>query len=326
MKISNSFKNIVLLILLISFTVFCTIVAKKESSNKMKKAQIQDVQDDNLQSILKSNYTQFVKDLGDNIKDPKFRAAIRSLSSKNHVSSKNFTVDVKKLLPTQNEVDVDKSLRFPLRNNVSARNYLFCKDPIKILGVSIVTSADGKYVIDGHHRWSQVYSINPNCKMASLDLTDVTDPINALKSTQLGIAAGNDREGNDITTIPVAIVEGKNLLKISEGDLKAYVNNTITEDVLAVFTEFNSNLKTNSDVADYIWGNVKMMQTNNQPIPGAPGRGIMPQTDMAPNWVNNTVNTDIVLNKNLFLRTTSAGFTGYNLLNAFVLFLVIALF
>ena len=96
--------------------------------------------------------------------------------------------------------------------------------------------------------------------MAALDLTDVTDPINALKSTQLGIAAGQDNNGNDITAIPVAIVEGKNLLKISEADLKAYVVKTVTDDVLAFFKEFDAHISTKADVAENIWNNIITMQ------------------------------------------------------------------
>ena len=112
------------------------------------------------------------------------------------------------------------------------------------------------------------------------------------KSTQLGIAAGKDINGNEITSIPVSIVEGRNLLIISEADLKTYVNKTITGAVLAVFKEFDASLDTNEKVGNYIWKNVSRMQKNNQPVAGAPGRGVMPQTDMAPNWISNTVNTE----------------------------------
>jgi hypothetical protein len=272
--------------------------AKTTTATEVK---VQDAQDDALKSILKEDYVTFVRNLGENIKDPKFRAAIRSLSSENKVSSKYLNVTVSNLIPTQNEIDVDKSLKYALTSANSTRSYLYCTEPIKILNNYIVTSADGKYVIDGHHRWSQVYSINPDCRMASMDLTQIKDPINALKSTQLGIAAGVDKNGYEISEIPVAIVEGKNLLKISEADLKAYVVKTITQEVLDVFTQSNASIKTKEDAANYIWKNVNMMQKNNQPIPGAPARGFMPQTDMAVNWVVNTVNTDKVLSSNYVL-------------------------
>jgi len=159
--------------------------------------------------------------------------------------------------------------------------------------------------------------------MASMDLTDVRDPINALKSTQLGIAGGQDQNGNDITVIPVAIVKGSNLLKISEFDLKEYVIRTVTDDVLRVFKEFDKNINDKKKVAIYIWRNVSQMQKYNQPVQGAPGRGVMPQTDMSPNWIVNTVNTDKVLNSSKMFRTTSAGFVFANVIAIFALLFIV---
>jgi len=283
---NSKIMNIYVLIFMISFSLLSSIASKKLLSKKIK---VEDKEDDDLKSILKDDYAKFIKELGVNVKDPKFRSAIRSLSSNNKVNHEKINVPVSYPLPTQNEVDVEKSLKFPLTNFDSAKQFLFCKQPIKIAGLSIVTSANGKYVIDGHHRWSQVFSLNPNCVMASLDLADISDPINALKSVQLGIAAGKDLNGNEMTKIPVAKVEGINLLKISEKDLKDYVDKLIAPDVLRLFRIFNSEIKTKADVADYIWKNVKQMQTNNQPVSGAPGRGIMPQTNMSSSWLENIV-------------------------------------
>ncbi len=330
----NSSKNLSIF-LLISFTIclsnFSSIACakakiKKSTVNTSKntktetrnKAKTEDVQDD-LLKILKDDYPTFVKNLGDNIKDPKFRAAIKSLSTANKVNSTIITVPVVYSIPTQNEIDVEKSLKLALTSVASARDFLFCTGPVRIANKTIVTSAGGKYVIDGHHRWSQVYSINSKCSMAALDLTDIKDPINALKGTQLGIAAGQDKNGNDITSIPVAIVEGKNLLKFSQADLSAYVLQTITADVLKVFKEFNAAIDTNQKVADYIWTNIALMQKNNQPISGAPGRSVMPQTDLAVNWSSVAVNTDKVLKVSL----TASGYVFTNFFAMIALFFVV---
>ena len=118
-------------------------------------------------------------------------------------------------------------------------------------------------IVDGHHRWSQAYTINPKCKIAAIDLPDLDDPIEALKATQFGIAAGKDKKGNEVTVIPNEIVEGKNLLKIGEADLKAYVLKNIKDSVMAVFTRFNSELDTKEKVADYIWNNIQAMRVDN---------------------------------------------------------------
>ena len=267
--------------------------AKRTTNAEVK---VQDAQyDDDLKKILKEDYTTFVKKLGENIQDEKFRAAIRSLSSENKVSYNYLNVNVSNLLPTQNEIDVDKSLNYALTSASSTKSYLNCTEPIKILEKYIVTSDKGKYVIDGPHRWSQVYAIQPNCRMASIDLTQITDPINALNSAQLGIAAGRDENGNEITKIPVSIVEGNNLLTISKNELKAYVVKTIIQEVRDAFKEYKPKLKTEEEVAEYIWSNVEKMQKNNKPIEGAPSRSVMPQTDMATNWFENIVNTKKVV-------------------------------
>jgi hypothetical protein len=302
-------KNVLFVLTLFIFlfelsSVSCKITLsanKAELNNRINlriRAQIKQQEDKELKEILKEDYSDFVRALGDNINDAKFRAAIRSLSDKNKVNSKNLNVPVVNLTPTQNEVDVDKSLKFPLTSASSARMALFCFEPIRILNSPIVTAANGKYVIDGHHRWSQIFSINPKCKMAAIDLTDIKNPINALKSTQLAIASGKDKDGKDITSIPFATVQGKNLLKISESDLKEYVAKTIKDDVLQVFKEFKSSLDTKEKVADYIWKNVNQLQKRHQPIEGAPGRGVMPQTDLAPYWFDHVINTDKVLKTN----------------------------
>jgi hypothetical protein len=292
-------KNVLIILTLFIFlfhfsSVACLKTLKAKKAKQNNAAQNKQQGDKELKQILKEDYSTFVKALGDNINDPKFRAAIKSLSDKAKVHTKNLSVPVLNLLPTQNEVDVDKSLKFPLTNVSSAKVTLFCNAPIRILNNPIVTAADGKYVIDGHHRWSQIYSVNPKCEMAAIDLTDIKDPINALKSAQLAIATGTDKDGNKITTIPFATVQGKNLLKINESELKEYVVKTTTDDVLQVFKDFEKSLDSKQKVADYIWKNVKQMQTNNQPVKGAPGRGVMPQTDLAPFWYDNVVNTDVV--------------------------------
>lgn len=290
--------SIFLLTLIICLITFNSNASKKlRSSKTVSKETLEGpalkAEDQKVKSILKEAYPIFMRSLGENIKDHKFRDAIRSLASHKKVNFKKLAVPVMILLPTQNEIDVDKSLKYTLTNVASAKAFLECSEPIKIMGLSIVTSAYGKYVIDGHHRWSQVMSINPDCEMAAIDLTDVKDPMNALKSTQLGIAAGKDKNGNEISSIPVSVVKGRNLLKICEEDLKAYVVKTLTDDVLDVFNKFDPSLSCKEEVAQYIWENVQSMQENNQPVTGAPNRGLMPQTDLVVNWKDNAVNVDL---------------------------------
>ena len=173
-----------------------------------------------LNKILKQNYPTFVKLLGQNIQDPKFIAAIKSLAGQDKVDLVSLTPTVGKLIPTQNEIDIKKSLAYPLTNaeNMSAN----LKGGPVAPGGPIITSAKGHYIIDGHHRWSQVCVCNPNCKIQAVDMSDIKGPFSGLKAAQLGIVAATGQ-------LPVATVEGSNLLTIDQQSLIKYVVTTITQ-------------------------------------------------------------------------------------------------
>ena len=192
----------------------------------MKIRIIKEDENQDLKDLLKMDYPLFVKELGDNIKDPKFIAAIKSLSDQHPLNFRTVNPTVGDLKPTQNEIDVDKSLKFPLTNAQSAEVCLKGGN-VNIAGKKIVTGGNGKFIIDGHHRWSQVCALNPQAKIAAIDLSDIKDPMKALKATQLGIAA-------DLGKVPTAKVEGNNLLKMGKDALISYVEKTITPDVVEI--------------------------------------------------------------------------------------------
>ena len=73
-----------------------------------------------LKNILKADYPTFVQKLGDNIKDPKFIQAIKSIADKDPIQTTDISPKVTALKPTQNEIDVDRSLKFPLTDAQSA--------------------------------------------------------------------------------------------------------------------------------------------------------------------------------------------------------------
>lgn len=246
---------------------------------------IKEDEEQDLKDLLKMDYPLFVRELGDDIKDPKFINAIKSLSDKHPLNFRTVAPKVSDLQPTQNEIDVDKSLKFPLTNADSAATCLK-GGLIAVAGKRIITGGGGKFIIDGHHRWSQVCALNPEAKIAAIDLSDIKDPMKALKATQLGIAA-------DLGKVPVAKVEGQNLLKMSKDALISYVIKTITPEVLEVFKKAGKG-DSPETVGQFIWNNVDKMQQNNQPVSGAPERGIMPQTDDAKDWQDLAPNVDAI--------------------------------
>jgi hypothetical protein len=249
----------------------------------MKIRIIKEDENQDLKNLLKMDYSLFVKELGDNIKDPKFINAIKSLSNEYPLNFKTAAPVVGDLKPTQNEIDVDKSLKFPLTNAESAKTCLK-GGLIAVAGKRIITGGVGSFIIDGHHRWSQVCALNPEAKIAAIDLSDIKDPMKALKATQLGIAA-------DLGKVPTAKVEGNNLLKMGKDALISYVEKTITPEVLEVFKKAGKGDNAEA-VGQFIWTNVDKMQQNNQPVSGAPERGIMPQTDDAKDWQDLAPNID----------------------------------
>jgi hypothetical protein len=231
-----------------------------------------------VKSVLQDAYPEFMAKLGQHIKDPKFQAAIKLLSSFRRVTYKNLETPVTQMRPTQNEIDIDGSLKYPLTDPFTAELYLR-GGIVAVAGKKIISSNDGKFVIDGHHRWSQLYCINPKAMMVSFDLSDIKNPMHALAYTQLGIAGQTG-------VVPVSVVKGTNLLVASKKQIYDYIARIITKPVVDVFVKI---LKLNPlnpipQIQEYIWNNVNLMQLNNTPVPGAPPRSLMPQTDSAPMW------------------------------------------
>lgn len=240
--------------------------AKPEALNKLK-------------DILHKDYEDFVKELGELASDDKIIAAIRAGKRDGKLSDEKVkitkvSIPVKKLHPTQNEIDVDKSLKYQLKGENPGQLATILEGKDLILKAPIIT-LNNKYIIDGHHRWSQVYAMNPDATMVAMNMEIDEDPIEVLKAVQMAIAA-------KLGEVPTAKVEGHNLLKIKEKKLKNYVQDKIKDETLDVLAkEQKIELADKEYAADYIWDNVDSMQKTSQPAKGAPDRDVMPQTDDA---------------------------------------------
>jgi len=261
----------------------------------------------NMEKLLGSEYTEFVGWLGNNIKDRKVQKFISSgLTDGGDPSDDMFGFSeaapaVAKLIPTQNEVDIDKSLAFPLVKtqgkgfiqNVSSNGPFTLGDPIVIF--------NGKWIIDGHHRWSQLYACNKNASITAVNITiEGLDPLNALKAVQMSIGAQTGK-------IPVQSVEGTNLLKIDERSLATWIKKAVPIDtyetiaaspmVMKMLTsppEGASGASANegaqmqvamvqAGLIRFINSNIESMQQTSQPVKGAGPRDFMPQTGGV-NW------------------------------------------
>ena len=260
-----------------------------------------------MRKLLGQEYTQFVQYLGANIKDPKTQAIISAGVAERDGSAEDdvfgfaeVSIPVSKLRPTQSEIDIDKSLAYPLKIQPAGFiEKVTSNGPFTV--VDRIVTYNGKYVIDGHHRWSTIYACNKNASINAIDLRmSGMAPLDVLKAVQMAI-------GVDTKNIPVNSVEGTNLLTIDRGALSGWIAKTV-QPVLLQLIEKNPKAKARllgagaasieeeeapppgtgagdkpmlDAIANYVWFNVAAMKKTSMPVPGAGPRDFMPQTDDA---------------------------------------------
>ena len=271
-------------------------------------------------------YEEFVELLGENIKDEKFfnflKAGLQDgVSTDDAVNFSEISIPCNQLKPTQNEIDIGKSLFFPLKKTPTEVLTSYFNGGTHEPGGKIITCGNGKFIIDGHHRWSQLYCMNPNAQINSVDMTTFNDPVQALKVAQVAIAATN-------RDIPIESVKGTNLIGISKEELDDYIESNITDNAKKAFSELKSKTENQTSLEnhfqfihnylkklnefaedpsreatqevmfakDYIWKNVQQMNTSNIPISGASKRDFMPQTDKAQGWDQNLASGNVKWN------------------------------
>lgn len=191
--------------------------------------------------------------------------------------TKGTPVRAKDLIPTQKDIDTGKSLGDQMTNKYDAVRYAL-EDPVVMPspgGRIPLLVFDNKYILDGHHRWSQVLMTNPDGIMTVNNLTHQS--LNgregaevALKATQLAIAglAGN------VVTKATKI----NLLKLPKEQMGEYVKKNITDEVLKLLTAAGKISKPDREqAAQYYMKNLAAVQAAE---PGAFDRVKgMPQAD-----------------------------------------------
>jgi len=279
-------------------------------------------------------YEEFIKALGAGANDKKLLAAIASgLNDKNKEDDVfNFTGDVgipvRGCKPTQSEVVIENSLSFPLKklDKKSLETLLTStKGKSYTAGGPIVVFNDGttNYVIDGHHRWSQVHAVNPDAFITGMVMTSAV-AMNAkqvLKAVQMAIlkVVQDNAPGAEL---PVAKGAGKNpeanLFECSEESLKKYVVDNVSQTFLLaaletgkikadeeqevserVFKQLSDIVDPHksANVANYIWKNVLDLRKNSSPIEGATKREAMPQTDGAKNLTDGKATAALIAGK-----------------------------
>lgn len=128
-------------------------------------------------------------------KDPKIRKLLSFGRGDGQPDDEKMSVSktgipVASLKPTQNEIEFGKSVGWPLAN-LKTMQKIVAGGTIAI-GPSDNDSivASGDLIIDGHHRWSSIFAINPGASVSAYDITMPTDDAGeVLALTQLAIGA-----------------------------------------------------------------------------------------------------------------------------------------
>lgn len=224
------------------------------------------------------NYEAFIADLNTLAEDPKIAhlrdAIVEKFNSPDGVSvqfSKATSMGIRNIHPTQFEVDMEKSLAFPLEKRPEMIDMAFSGEPVIIKNIPLVVAeVDGTYyIIDGHHRWSQIYCLNPGSEMVvrviKSDMFKDADDVLKLVQMQLFIAQDGGK-------LPQATVDSEyNLYTIQENAFKEWCSKTMTDNAKQTFAKYIKD-----EPVGYLWGNVETMRKEAQPTPNAHGRGDMP--------------------------------------------------
>ena len=224
-------------------------------------------------------YDDYVDTLNKMLEDPKAKTLLED-GFGGELGDTKLTFSVKEipvsqLMPTQSEIDLDKSLKHALAKKESFEKTF--TDPIEI-NKPIVTFRQN-YVIDGHHTWLQAIAINPNGKILSFNYDGDISPIQMLKAVQGTIAAVKADDNNNNGKLPSNKVDGPNFFDKSfdEKKIRKYIEETFDESLTNIYCKYLDNCKNKKDIIDYLIERLLDIKSNNYPFESAPSRENMPQ-------------------------------------------------
>jgi hypothetical protein len=217
------------------------------------------------------------------------------------VNIETQTVPVANMRPTQKEIGTDGSLKNILtgkhaKGSVEYKDYFEGDAVASMPGPFVYKDGDTYYIIDGHHRWSQTYCLNPKTGLKCQVLTSSTKltPSEVLKNFQAAIAADQARN-----SLGRKDFEGKNFFEFAKqasnvieylkdmGDevaekIATNANKVMAEDVKKAVETYGEQVKTeNKNIKEAI----SWVTTNAVALAEAanadknPTRYLMPQSD-----------------------------------------------
>lgn len=242
------------------------------TSNKERKAQLE-------KWLKHKNYDDYVATLNKMLEDPKAKALLEDGFGGELGDTKlKFSIKeipVSQLMPSQSEIDLDKSLKHALTKKESFDRTF--SNPIEI-NKPIMTFREN-YVIDGHHTWLQAIALNPNGKILAFNYDGEISPIQMLKAVQGTIAAVKASDNNNNGELPSNKVEGQNFFDKSfdKKQIRKYVEDNFDKSLIDAYIEKIDECKDYESIIDYIVDRLLDIKANNYPFESAPGRENMPQ-------------------------------------------------
>ena len=241
--------------------------------------------------LMKLNLSSFI----DQVQLKPNQAAILNGLGDGAVDDDKFIVEsvvltCRDLRPTQNEVVMSKSLEYPLIHAGDFIKYTSSNGPFKVgpPGNDAIITFGGKYVIDGHHRWSALYCCNPDAQLHAFNISKPGEsPEDVLKAAQAAIMHALGR-------IPANKGGGINLFTVDQKTVLEYVHRVLKKHpksaevlhkyleekgVLKEYRQMGQQLVFKPLTARIIWPNIKVLKTESPPIDSATSRPLMPQTD-----------------------------------------------
>lgn len=231
--------------------------------------------------IQAKDYDETVDFVDDIVKDPKLKFLL-SLGFGGEFANlklklKKTSIPAKRLVPTQNEIGTEETLKYL----VQGKDIDVCFEKSTIIKKPIVTF-QGTFIVDGHHRWSQIFVTNPDANVVCIDITGNLSPLSMLKAVQCTI-------GSNTGKLIRKNIQGQNLYDVSEKDILKYLKENLSDSVRENLEMYYEN------PVEELTKNVIQMQRNNTPILNAPDRGEMPQTSKDPELFDDLKNgvTDV---------------------------------
>ena len=225
------------------------------------------------------NYEDYVDTLNKMLEDPKSAALLEDgFGGSLGDTQLKFSVQkipVSQLMPTQKEIDLDKSLKHALTKEESFKKTF--KNPIEI-NKPIVTFRKN-YVIDGHHTWLQAIALNPNGKILAFNYDGDISPIQMLKAVQGTIAAVKADDNKNNGKLPSNKVEGPNFFDddFDRKKIRKYLEDTFDNSLIDIYCEYIKKCKDRDDIIKYLEDRLLDIKANNYPFEAAPSRDDMPQ-------------------------------------------------